>query len=65
MKCSACKFWKRSTMHGSHCTCMGRKPCERDRRNKVEGHYKKRNKRHRRWDNKDRDNNVIIHDNSC
>lgn len=50
MRCSACMFWKRSQLHGSHCTCMGRKPCERDRREKVEGHYKKRNRRHRRWD---------------
>lgn len=53
MKCSACKFWVKSQMHGNHCTCMGRKPCERDRREKVEDHYKKRNRRHRRYDNND------------
>lgn len=50
-------FWKKSQMHGNHCTCMGRKPCERDRREKVEDHYKKRNRRHRRYNNDDNELN--------
>jgi hypothetical protein len=53
MKCSACKFWVKSQMHGNHCVCTGVKPCERDRREKVEDHYKKRNRRHRKYNNND------------
>ena len=53
MKCSACKFWMKSQMHGNHCTCLGRKPCDRDRRDKVAEHRKKHNRRNRKYSNND------------
>lgn len=57
MKCSACKFWKRSQLQGSYCTCMGRKPCDRDRRDKIKEHRKKHDRRNRKYDNNDNDFN--------
>lgn len=35
MKCSLCKFWQKSRMYGSHCTCTRSvKPCELERHEK-------------------------------
>ena len=50
MKCSACMYWKKSQMHGNHCVCMGPRPCDRDRRDKMNEHRRKHNQRHRRWE---------------
>jgi hypothetical protein len=41
MKCSGCKFYKKSKVYGNHCICMGTKPCDVDRNNKISKHYKK------------------------
>ncbi len=54
MRCSACEFWKKSQAHGSHCVCMaGIRPCDLDRKSKVEAHFRKRDRRRRRYGNYD------------
>ena len=58
MRCSACKFWVKSQAYGNHCTCMGMRPCDRDRRDKRSEHRKKHNKRNRKYNNNN-DNELI------
>lgn len=48
MKCSKCKYFVKTKLHGTACGCQGVKPCEierkRNERNKV------RNKKKDRYD---------------
>ena len=48
MKCSDCKFWQKSKMHGSHCKCLKDvKPCELERHNKQSKAREKHKERYK------------------
>jgi hypothetical protein len=47
MKCSKCKYFVKTKLHGTTCGCQGVKPCEVERKRKE--HNKVRNKKKDRY----------------